>query len=168
MNTRSVRFATYLPLPLGLVLCATSASAASAKSAPSADWHSVQALPAQTRVRIVSDTKIQTCFLDSVSNDRIACSSKPSHSGSHYEFAREQVKNIRLTGHFSTAAAIVTAAAFTGAGAAIGATQDKGISNSAKPIAVGAAGGLGVGVVVGLIVGHTYGETRGSIVYSRP
>lgn len=168
MNKRSARYASRLRVALGLMLCATSASAASAKAAPSADWSSVQALPAQTRLRIVTDTNIQTCFLDSVSNDRIACSSKPTHSGSHYEFAREKVKNIRLSGHFSSTAAIVTAASFTGAGAAIGATQDKGITNSAKPVAVGAAGGLGVGVVVGLIVGHTYGGTRGSIVYNRP
>jgi len=163
-----MRVTIRLRLPLGLALCAASASTSFAQSALSSGWHNVQALPNQTLIRIATNDSTQTCFLDSVSEDRIACFSAPSHAGVHYEFTREQIKSIRLSGHFSRTSAVVTAAAFTGAGAAIGATQRRGISNSAKPIGVGAAGGLGVGVLVGILVGHATGGSHGSLVYRRP
>lgn len=167
MKARSVRVACRLTLPLGLVLCAGCASAASAQ-APSSDWHSVQALPSQTLVRITAAGSTETCFIDAVSDDRIACSSRPSDTGAHHDFTRDQVTSIRLTGHFSAAAAVITAAAFTAAGAGIGATQTKAYSSSAKPIGVGAAGGLGVGVVAGVLVGRAVGRSHGPIIYRRP
>ena len=167
MNARSIRVASGLTLPLALSLCVGCASAASAQG-PSSDWHSVQALPSQTLVRITAGGNTATCFIESVSDDRIACSTRPSHSGSHHEFTRDKVTAIRLTGHFSPGAAVITAAGFTAAGAGIGATQTRGYSTSAKPIGVGAAGGLGVGVVVGYFVGHSFGSSHGAIIYRRP
>jgi hypothetical protein len=122
----------------------------------------------QTLVRITAAGNTESCFLESVSDDRITCSSLPSHSGTHHEFARDQVTTVRLSGDFSAGAAVITAAAFTAAGAGIGATQTKGISNSAKPIGVGAAGGLGIGAALGVLVGRAFGKSHGSIVYRRP
>lgn len=168
MNPRSVRAVSHLGLLIGLLLCAGSACSTSAQPPSSADWHSVQALPAQTLVRISTSGGAESCYVDSVSEDRIACSSLPSHAGTHHEFTRDQVTMIRLTGHFNGAAAALTAAGFTAIGAGIGATQGKGYSTVAKPVGIGVAGGLGVGVVVGYFVGHTFGRSHGSIVYRRP
>ncbi len=167
MNPRSLRVASRLSLLVGLLLCAGYSPAASAQ-APSGEWHSVQALPAQTLVRITASGRTESCFIESVSDDRIACSSLPSHSGTHHEFSRDQVTTVRLTGHFSAGAAVLTAAAFTAAGAGIGATQGKGITTTAKPIGVGAVAGLGVGAVTGVIVGRAFGKSHGSIIYRRP
>lgn len=167
MNARSVRNAIYFRLPVGIALCAAFSYTASAQKAPLSDWHNIQALPSQTRIRVATDDgATHTCFLDSVSDDRVACFSSPSHEGSHYEFTRGQVKTIRLNGHSSAKAAAITAVAFTGAGAGIGAATDPG--GAAKPILVGAAGGLGVGVVAGILVGRAFGGSHGSIVYQRP
>lgn len=167
MSARSIRVASGLTLPLAIALSVRCASTAAAQ-APSSDWHSVEALPSQTLVRITASGNTATCFIDSVSDDRIACSSQSSHSGTHNEFARDQVTTVRLTGHFSGGAAVITAAAFTAAGAGIGATQTKGFSTPAKPIGVGAAGGLGVGVIAGALVARAAGKSHGTIIYRRP
>lgn len=168
MNERSVRVPAMVRLPVGVVLCAACAATSCAQGVPAGGWQSVQALPSQTRVRIAADAETQTCFVDSVTEERIACSSGPSHAGAHHEFAREQVKSVRLTGHFNPMAAVVTAAAFTAVGAGMGATQTRGLSSSGKAIGVGALSGFSTGVVVGWIVGRSTGGLHGALVYRRP
>jgi len=132
------------------------------------DWHSVEGLPAQTRIRIASSNESTICYLDSVTDDHITCSSSPSRKGTLHEFGREEVKQIKLTNRSRSTA--VGAALGAGVGVAIGAAVGNAVggASGAKPAGVGAAGGAAVGVLVGALFGHATDMFAGTVVYRRP
>jgi hypothetical protein len=134
-------------------------------SVASTGWVAVRALPAQTRIRITPKTGDSvTCFVDSVTDDRLSCSSSPSQTGAHSVFARDEVRDVRLTSGGHTAVyAVFGALGFGGVGAGIGLAI--GGATSAKPALVGAAGGVAVGALIGAAFGHAFGKTKGSLVY---
>ena len=83
-----------------LLIAITSASVpatAHAQAPPVADaWHHLAVLQPGTRVHISSDKKGKTCFFASVDDATLVCSRRPA-SGTHYTFARSEVRTVTLT-----------------------------------------------------------------------
>ena len=139
------------------------------------DWHHVQVLPTNTKVRITSDTKTVECAIDSVDDQQLTCSRSHMAGAAHYVFPRAEVKKIKLSakGRSTAGGAAIGIAVGAGAGAGIGAAVNSGTSGSylhvsgGKSAAVGAAlGGIILGGV-GAAVGHSTDLFAGPVVYSR-
>lgn len=185
----SPRLHIFFLIFLGSGLLVTPCSSASAQAVtktvvqPSGDWHAVQSLSAETRVRVFvissnNKKKKTTCLVDSVTEDHLACSLK--QGGSQVSFTKEQVTEVQLL-HSSRGASIGGGAAvFAGIGAASGAliglavnSSDKGNilheSSSAKPVGIGAGLGAGIGAISGALIGSSKNWFASStVVYQRP
>lgn len=182
-----LRFHIFFLIFLGSGLFVTPSSSASGQALtktavqPSADWHTVQSLAAETRVRIFvtsnNKKKKTTCLIDSVTDDHLACSLK--QGGSQVSFTKEQVTEVQLL-HSSRSASVGGGAAmFAGIGAASGAliglainAGDKGDilhqSSPAKPVGIGAGLGAGIGAITGAIMGSSKNWFASStVVYQR-
>lgn len=140
------------------------------------DWHSVQALSAQTRVRITRGRKKTTCFIDSVSDDRLTCSSSSSMGSTQAEYAKEEIKEIKLTNRTRSAVggAALGAGIGAGVGAAIGAVVNSVDQSSYLHVSSGKATGVGavIGVLSGAIAGAALGHSKdwfaGPVIYRHP
>lgn len=145
-----------------VLLTATFSLSASAQNltpsrvhALSNDWRSVQALPAQTRIRITGDRKKTICFVDSVTEDHLTCSDSRAQDSAHYEFSREETKEIKVTNRSRSTAsgALLGAGIGAGAGALIGAAVNSGHSSDFIHISNGTIAGVvaAVGSVAGIL-----------------
>ena len=146
------------------------------------DWRRVQAIPSQSRIRVVGDKNKVICFVDAVTDDHLTCSRSRGHSAP-IEFRREEVKQIKLT-HRARSGAEGAAVGFA-LGAAAGAAVFMGVNDSwsrsgdgflsgigsttsAKAAGAGAVvGGVAVGIVGGA-VGYGLEMFEGTVIYQRP
>lgn len=169
------------PVLLTAVCAMLSLPASAQNLAPSSvhalsnDWRSVQALPAQTRIRITGDRKKKICFVDSVTEDHLTCSPTLAQSSAHYEYSREEVKEIKLTNRSRSTAsgALLGAGIGAGTGALIGLAANSGnkgglcCSNGQAAGLVASIGGA-AGALAGAAVGHGTDIFAGPVVYRRP
>ena len=136
------------------------------------DWRRVQAIPSQSRIRVVGDKNKVICFVDAVTDDHLTCSRSRGHNAP-IEFRREEVKQIKLT-HRARSGAEGVAVGFA-VGAAAGAAVFLGVNGSsgihtrsAKAAGAGAVvGGVALGIVGGA-VGYGLEMFEGTVIYQRP
>jgi hypothetical protein len=174
---------TFYPLFFwGTLLSATIPVPASAQNltqpaahAPN-DWHSVQALPALTRIRLITDKKKTTCFIDSVTDDHLICSSSSSKGSTQAEYPKAEIKQIQIPHRSRSHSTAVGAAVGLGTGAGLGALFGIAINSevayhttTAKAAGAGAAVGATAGVIAGAALGSATDWAGGStVVYRRP
>jgi hypothetical protein len=136
-------------------------------------WHHLSALPPGTRLHISSDKKSRTCFFASADDQSLICSRKRS-SGTHYTFARSEVRTVKLTRYtLSTVAGMgIGAGAGLGIGAAVGQAASPKTDSSFDFSGIGRDVITGIGGVVGFIAGGAIGGPadflRGPTLYRRP
>ena len=136
------------------------------------NWRRVQAIPSQSRIRVVGDKNKVICFVDAVTDNHLTCSRSRGHSAP-IEFRREEVKQIELT-HRARSGAEGVAVGFA-LGAAAGAAVFLGVNGnmefrtrSAKAAGAGAVvGGVALGIVGGA-VGYGLDIFAGQVIYQRP
>lgn len=175
----SLRLSTCSLVFLGIGLFTTPSSALSqaltktAVQAPT-DWHSVQSLPAQTRIRVLSNSKKTTCFIDSVTDDRLTCALQKTST--QKEFRKDEIREVQLLhrsrSHSTTAGALLGLGVGAGVGALIGVAINSGISyhtTSAKAAGAGAAVGATAGVIAGAALGSAKDWFAGNtVIYRHP
>jgi hypothetical protein len=138
------------------------------------DWHRVQALPALTRIRLISDKKKSTCFIDSVTDDHLVCSSSSSKGSTQTEYSKEEIKQIQLRhgsrSHSTAAGAALGLGIGAGVGALFGIALNGAVhTTTAKAAGAGAAVGATAGVIAGAAIGSASDWGAGStVVYQRP
>ena len=135
------------------------------------DWNRVQALPLQSRIRVVSDQNKATCFVDAVTADHLTCSRSRGHQDTQMGYSREQVKQIKLTHRARSSAA--GAAIGVAVGAGVGAAVFLGLNENIHTASTRAAGaGAAVGsVALGLVggaLGYGLDIFAGPVIYQRP
>lgn len=138
------------------------------------DWGRVQAIPLQSRIRVVGDKKKATCFVDAVTADQLSCSGSRGRKGTQMEYSREEIKEIKLTrrARSGAAGAAIGFAVGAGLGAAVGTglngTITYGKTTASKAAGAGAAvGGVGLGLVGGAL-GYGLDMFAGPVIYQRP
>ncbi len=139
------------------------------------DWHSVQALPAQTRIRIIADKKKKTCYIDSATEDHLTCSSSSSNKSTQVEYTKEEIKEIKLTNktRSTLGGAAIVGGVGAGVGALIGVAIHSGSNNSiccrTSVVAGVTAGVIGVaGAITGAALGYANDWFAGPVIYRRP
>lgn len=137
------------------------------------DWHSVQSLAAQTRIRLTTDKKKTACFIDSVTDDHLTCSSSSAQGSTETEYSKSEIKEIKLTNrsHSTVAGTFLGLGVGAGVGAAVGVMINSGIAyhtTHAKAAGAGAAVGATAGVIAGAALGYAKDWFAGPVVYRRP
>lgn len=156
----------------------TSAQTLTRSGAPALnDWHSVQSLTARTRIRLTTGKKKTACFIDSVTEDHLICSLSSSKAGSQTSYAKEEIKEIKLTNR--SRSTVIGTAVGGGIGAGVGALVAVAINSSEKnqnsiccrnsdaALAGGAVIGA-AGAITGAALGYAKDWFAGPIVYRRP
>ena len=169
---------------LCLVLCLPSFAQTSPQPAvpPSPnDWSRVQALPLQTRIKVVADKSKSTCFVTAVTEDRLTCSRSQPSTLAEASYPRAEIRQIKLThrgrsaGQGAALGFAIGAAAGAAVGLAINASAGTGgvLSPSirtTKSKAAGAGAAVG-GVAAGLLggaLGYGLDIFAGPVIYQRP
>jgi hypothetical protein len=136
-------------------------------------WHHLSALQPGTRLHISSDKKSRTCFFASADDASLVCSRGRS-SGTQYNFARSEVRTVKLTRYtVSTLAGMgIGAGAGFGIGAAVGQAVSPKTNSSFDFSGLGREVITGIGGAVGFIAGGAIGGPtdflRGPTLYRRP
>lgn len=178
-----LRYSTFPLILCGILSTAALFTSASAQNITKAaakslsDWHAVQALPAQTRIRIIAGKKKTACFVDSVADDHLTCSSSSSKSSTQAEYAKEEIKEIKLTNksRSTLGGAALIGGASAGAGALI-AVAINGSNNSqfniccrnSEAAAVGAGVAGAAGAITGAALGYAKDWFASPVIYRRP
>lgn len=138
------------------------------------DWGRVQAIPIQSRIRVVGDKTKATCFVDAVTADQLTCSGSRGRKSTQMAFSRDEVQQIKLT-HRARSAAAGAAIGFAvgaGLGAAVGTdlngTITYGKTTGSRAAGAGAAvGSVALGLVGGAL-GYGLDMFGGPVIYQRP
>ncbi|MGD0368306.1 MAG: hypothetical protein ABSA94_12695 [Acidobacteriaceae bacterium] len=170
-----LRLALRLVIALSLATIAGSVPTTAHAQAPAlADtWHHLAILLPGTRVHISSDKKGRTCFFASVDAATLVCSRRPS-SGTHYTFARSEVRTVKLTRYtLSTLAGMgIGAGAGLGIGAAVGHSVETTTNSFFNFTSLGRDVITGLGGAIGFVAGGAIGGPsdflRGPTLYRRP
>jgi len=132
-------------------------------------WNRVQQLAAQTQVHIKADSKKVTCSIDSVTENKLTCSSIKGKGGT-YEFSRAEIKSVALPrrGRSAMYGLLFGAGVGAGAGAAIGSAINSGNTGSYLHVSGGKSAGVGaiVGGIAGVAIGHS-ADMFASTIYKR-
>ena len=93
-------------------------SGSSLPACAQANWNTLKALPAHTKVHVNGDKMSRACSLDAVTDETLVCSKGRMLSTAHYTFTREEVRTVKLS-HYarSTLGGMAIGA---GVGAALG------------------------------------------------
>jgi len=105
----------HLPIFRLLLVLAVASSAV----AQSADWQVLQGIPAGTKIKLILEHKrtFGHCQLEAVSNDSLSCYFTASGSR---QYARDEIREVRLGRHSALTGFFIGAAAGAGLGAANG------------------------------------------------
>lgn len=129
-----------------------------------ANWLRVQQLPLHTKIRVNADRKGRVCFLDSVDDEHLSCSTGGAAKTPSYTYSRSEIKSIQLT-HYVRSTLLGTAIGAS-AGAVIGfASYEDSTGNTNRGAAAG--GGALLFGLIGAVTGAVTDFTRGPTVYRR-
>jgi hypothetical protein len=125
-------------------------------------WNRVQQLATQTQVHIKADTKKVTCSIDSVTENKLTCSSIKRKAGT-FEFSRAEIKSVALPrrGRSAMYGSLLGAGVGAGGGAGIGSAINSGNTGSYLHVSGGKSAGIGAGVgavaggIAGVAIGHS-------------
>jgi hypothetical protein len=136
-------------------------------------WNRVQQLAAQTQVHIKADARKVTCSIDSVTENKLTCSSIKGKA-STYQFSRAEIKSVLLPrrGKSAMYGSLLGAGGGAAAGAAIGSGINSGDTGSSLHVSGGKSAGVGAGVgaivggIAGIAIGHS-ADMFASTIYKR-